>query len=169
MKKHLIAGAVTITLALSSQQPLSAWINSQFGVGMNWHWQSGGNSIGHGLYRDGQPGGPEFYHQHTTVPAYPKPLPCPPQPCPQPIIEKHSYHVLPQPHCPTPYAQPAPHYAQPAPQYAPAPQNAPPALPAAYPPAVTPAPAAATPPYPTAPVSQRSYGAPWQTYRPYGR
>src|SRR5262245_45826645 len=60
MKKLLIMGALAISALALSQQQASAWVNARFGVGLNWHWQSGGNSFGWGLFTGGQPPGPDF-------------------------------------------------------------------------------------------------------------
>lgn len=59
MKKILAIGVLTICSIAFTQQQASAWINSRFGVGLNWDWQSGGNSILWGAWRNGQPGGPD--------------------------------------------------------------------------------------------------------------
>jgi len=82
MKKFAIAGLLAILVAVASQHQASAWINSKFGMGMNWSYASGGNSFGCGLIRNGQPGGPEFYHSKVAVPAYPQPACCVTQPAP---------------------------------------------------------------------------------------
>lgn len=67
MKRFLILGALTVAFAAASYEQASAWINSNFGLGMNWSWQSGGNSILGGLWRDGQPCGPDFVPTHQPV------------------------------------------------------------------------------------------------------
>lgn len=58
MTKILPIGMLTLFLALAAHQQASAWINSRFGVGFNWSWQSGGNNLLWGLLRDGQPPAP---------------------------------------------------------------------------------------------------------------
>jgi len=93
MKKFVVASLMAILIACASQHQASAWINSKFGIGMNWSYASGGNSFGYGLIRNGQPGGPEFFHSHTAVPAYPQPGCCVTQPA-APIVP------APQVHCP---------------------------------------------------------------------
>jgi hypothetical protein len=57
MKKFLTAGVLALTVAAFSQQQASAWINCRFGIGFNWNWSCGGNSILWGAYRNGQPPG----------------------------------------------------------------------------------------------------------------
>jgi hypothetical protein len=65
MKKFLIAGALALIVAGFSQQPASAWINCHFGIGFNWNWQSGGNNLLWGVFRNGQPGAPDWEcHRH---------------------------------------------------------------------------------------------------------
>jgi len=97
MKRFLILGAVAVACVCASVHEASAWVNSNFGLGMNWSWQSGGNSLLCGLWRDGQPGGADFYPQH--VPVYPRPTCCT-APAPVP--------VAPQVFCPPGAGAPAP-------------------------------------------------------------
>jgi hypothetical protein len=109
MKKILAIGILAVTAIAFSQQTASAWVNSRFGIGMNWDWQTGGNSFGWGLYRNGQPPGgegydPGYHHHHgqpygMTQPApmpyaydmpvygpgYAQPMPMPMQPYAQPF------------------------------------------------------------------------------------
>jgi len=59
MKKILVLGALALSTGLLSEQPASAWVNAKFGVGLNWSWQSGGNNFPWGLFRNGQPPGPD--------------------------------------------------------------------------------------------------------------
>jgi len=89
MKNILFVGALALTTACMSGEQASAWINSQFGVGLNWNWASGGNSFGYGLIRDGQPGGAEFYHSLQAVPAYPQPTNCAPTYPTNPVPQAH--------------------------------------------------------------------------------
>lgn len=98
MKNLLLVGALALTTACISEEQASAWINSQFGVGLNWNWASGGNCLGWGLFRDGQPGGPDIYNSFGTTPMYPQQSGCAP-----------TYPTQPQfaPPAPTP----APHHA----------------------------------------------------------
>jgi len=74
MKRFLILGVFAIATATASIQEASAWINSNFGVGMNWGFQCGGNDFLCGLCRCGQPGAPDYYKQQ--VPVYPRPTCC---------------------------------------------------------------------------------------------
>jgi len=69
MKKLLPIGLLALSFTVFAEDA-SAWINSRFGLGFNWGWQSGGNNLLWGLFRDGQPGGPDIYH--VDVPVYPK-------------------------------------------------------------------------------------------------
>lgn len=59
MKKLLLLGASALGLALITDRPADAWINSRFSVGLNWNWQSGGNNFMWGLFRNSQPPGPD--------------------------------------------------------------------------------------------------------------
>ena len=59
MKKALAIGILAITAIALSQQQASAWVNTRFGIGPNWEYQSGGNNWGWGAFRNGQPPGPE--------------------------------------------------------------------------------------------------------------
>jgi hypothetical protein len=55
MKKFVVMGALALALAVCSQQEASAWVNTKFGVGLNWGYQSGGNNFLWGVFRNGQP------------------------------------------------------------------------------------------------------------------
>ena len=66
MKKFLVLGLTALGLALVTDRPADAWINSKFSVGFNWHWQSGGNSLLWGAFRNSQPPGPD----HGGGPGY---------------------------------------------------------------------------------------------------
>jgi hypothetical protein len=61
MKKMVLAGLLAITLIALSQQNASAWVNSKFGIGLNWSRQSGGNNFLWGAFHNGQPPGPEAF------------------------------------------------------------------------------------------------------------
>lgn len=54
----MTAGLLALALAALADQPASAWVNSKFGIGLNWNWQSGGNNFLWGFFRNGQPPGP---------------------------------------------------------------------------------------------------------------
>lgn len=169
MKKLFKVSALTIALGLLAQQQSQAWINSDFAIGLKWHWMSGGNSLGCGLVRDGQPYGPDIGHSLVPTTAYPQ---CPPPQCapacpptcfaPVQVHQPYIYQPAPAP-CP-PYAQPAAPYAAPPATYAqpaapvvpPAPTYAPPATPAAPPPATYAAPGYVPPP-PAYPSSVSNY------------
>jgi hypothetical protein len=68
MKKILAIGILAVTAIAFSQQQASAWVNTRFGVGLNWEYQSGGNTFGWGLYRNGQPPGPETFSGSQAQP-----------------------------------------------------------------------------------------------------
>lgn len=70
MNKILPIGLLALCCGVVAEERASAWINSRFGIGANWSWQSGGNNLLWGLFRDGQPCGPDFYNVH--VPVYPR-------------------------------------------------------------------------------------------------
>jgi hypothetical protein len=59
MRKFLFLGLTALGLALVSEQPAQAWVNSKFSIGLNWHRQSGGNNFLWGFYRNGQLAVPE--------------------------------------------------------------------------------------------------------------
>ena len=61
MKKIIASGLLAVCLIAVSKQEASAWVNSKFGIGLNWDFQSGGNSFLWGLWRNGQPPGPEAF------------------------------------------------------------------------------------------------------------
>src|SRR4051794_11744784 len=61
MKKILLGGIAALAVVLATEKQASAWINSRFSVGLNWSYQSGGNNFLWGLFRNGQPPGPEAY------------------------------------------------------------------------------------------------------------
>ena len=63
MKKVLAIGLLALGVLALAHQEASAWINHRFGVGVNWSFQSGGNSALWGGWRNGQPPGPEYF-QH---------------------------------------------------------------------------------------------------------
>jgi len=63
MKKMLLLGAFALSLVALTERPAQAWVNSKFGVGLNWHLQSGGNNFLWGLFRNGQVPGPESFYQ----------------------------------------------------------------------------------------------------------
>lgn len=59
MKKFLLTGVCALSLLAMTRQEASAWCNVRFGAGVNLAWQSGGTSIGWGLFRSAQPPGPD--------------------------------------------------------------------------------------------------------------
>ena len=77
MKKIVFAALTALSVMAISQQQASAWVNSKFGVGLNWDVQSGGNQLLWGAWRNGQPPGPEAFGA-GGVPfpqRYPAPMP----------------------------------------------------------------------------------------------
>src|SRR5262245_40870846 len=78
MKKFLTMGALALALTALTTQSAPAWINSKFGIGLNWNYQSGGNNALFGLWRNGQPPAPD------CGVGYPGVLPYGPGPAPAP-------------------------------------------------------------------------------------
>ena len=74
MKKFLTVGLLAIVALAFMQQDASAWVNSRFGIGLNWDYQSGGNKAGWGLWRNGQPPGPEAFNSGAFQPRYQGPM-----------------------------------------------------------------------------------------------
>jgi len=58
MKKLLGISLLAGLAVLATERPVQAWCNSKFSIGLNWHFQSGGNNFLWGLYRNGQVPGP---------------------------------------------------------------------------------------------------------------
>lgn len=57
MRKLSLLGPFALLIVLMLQQQSPAWLNFKFGAGINWNWQSGGNNVFWGLFRNGQPPG----------------------------------------------------------------------------------------------------------------
>jgi hypothetical protein len=55
MKKFVAMGAMALILGTCSLQEASAWKNEKLSVGLNWSYQSGGNNLLWGVFRNGQP------------------------------------------------------------------------------------------------------------------
>ena len=55
MKKIVTVGMLAMSVLVLSGSQALAWVNSRFSVGLNWEWQSGGNSFLWGAYSSGQP------------------------------------------------------------------------------------------------------------------
>src|SRR3954466_8586706 len=70
MKRFLLLGFLTVFALALTERPASAWVNSRFSIGLNWHLQSANNSVLWGLWRNGQIPGPD-------VAPYPPPGPVP--------------------------------------------------------------------------------------------
>ncbi len=77
MKKIFVAGLIAVSMLAITQQQASAWVNSKFGIGLNWDLQSGGNQILWGAWRNGQPPGPEAVNSGPWAPTYRGPMPGP--------------------------------------------------------------------------------------------
>lgn len=60
MRHLLTAGLLAVAALVATPRPADAWINAKFSAGVNWHWQSGNNSLLWGLFHDGQTPGPDF-------------------------------------------------------------------------------------------------------------
>jgi len=108
MKKMLTAGLMALGLVLASQQTAPAWVNFKVGVGFNWQFQSGGNSLLWGLWEDGQVPSPHFHGPAPVHNVY--------QPVhvdmghPHGIVPPHYNHSAPPPN----WTPPAPHSVDPA-------------------------------------------------------
>ena len=61
MKKIVAAGLLAFCVIAISQQQASAWTHTKFGIGLNFDRQAGGNSALWGIWRNGQPPGPEAF------------------------------------------------------------------------------------------------------------
>ena len=59
MKKFITMGMLALAVAAVCSAPAPAWLNWRFGIGLNFGWQSGGNNTLWGLFRNGQPPGPD--------------------------------------------------------------------------------------------------------------
>jgi hypothetical protein len=66
MKKFFAMGVLALTAAGVFHQQASAWCKAGFSVGLNWGWQSGGNNLLWGVWRNGQPGGTDFEMKHRV-------------------------------------------------------------------------------------------------------
>lgn len=75
MKKMVVAGLIAVSMMAVSQQQASAWVNSRFSVGLTWDFQSGGNQLLWGAWRNGQPPGPEAFSSGIYQPRYQGPMP----------------------------------------------------------------------------------------------
>jgi len=67
---------LTVCALAISERPASAWVNSKFSVGLNWHYQSANTSVLWGLWRSGQIPGPEAFGPAGgpfASPNYPQP------------------------------------------------------------------------------------------------
>jgi hypothetical protein len=123
MKKIVLAGLFAVSLMAFSQDQASAWVNSRFGVGLNWAWQSGGNNLGWGAWRNGQPPGPEsFGSNFMPMQGFPG-FGGAPMPTAAPVQNAYDYPAA-QPQYPVPYPSPyqfatypRPIYYYPAPSY----------------------------------------------------
>jgi len=74
MKKICSIGLLAICCVALSHQEASAWINTRFGIGLGYQWQSGGNSFGH-IWQNGQVPGPEAYGVAPSYYPYPQQYP----------------------------------------------------------------------------------------------
>jgi hypothetical protein len=59
MKKLLAMSVLALGVAALSQETASAWVNTKFGIGANFAYQSGGNNFLWGAFRNGQPPAPD--------------------------------------------------------------------------------------------------------------
>ncbi len=58
MKKLLGITLLTALALAATDRPAHAWVDSKFSIGLNWHYQSGGNCLFWGAWRNGQVPGP---------------------------------------------------------------------------------------------------------------
>jgi hypothetical protein len=56
MKKFLFVGTLALAVATVLELEAWAWISTNFSVGLNYCYQSGGNNLLWGVFRNGQPG-----------------------------------------------------------------------------------------------------------------
>src|SRR5687767_14722387 len=54
MQRLLGISLLTALVFAATERPAQAWVNSRFSIGLNWSFQSGGNSAFWGLWRNGQ-------------------------------------------------------------------------------------------------------------------
>ncbi len=71
MNKLIVTGMLALGAVGIFQQPALAWKNVKFGIGFNFSAQSGGNTLLWGLYRNGQPGEPDWVCTHNCGYAQP--------------------------------------------------------------------------------------------------
>jgi hypothetical protein len=130
MKKILLLGLLAIGASALSQQSASAWVNSRFGIGLNWDYQSGGNQIAWGLWQNNQPGGadPAGLHgnknQQQCAPAFvpgqaPNAVIVPQMPAPVVVPAPAPHHEVPAPAAPPAYMSRNPAAAYPTPYASP--------------------------------------------------
>lgn len=102
MKKFIVTVALALGLIAGSQQSASAWVNSRLSIGLNWHYEAAGNSFFWGMWRNGTPGGPDYFH-HAPPPTIVVPPPTVVVPGPT-LVEPAPTFVVPAPHA---YGAPA--------------------------------------------------------------
>ncbi|MBM3996459.1 MAG: hypothetical protein FJ303_20245 [Planctomycetes bacterium] len=119
MKKMFVAGLLALAAVALTQHQASAWTNHRFSIGLSWNRQAGGNSLGWGAWRNGQPPGPETFHfdygtphhhhhhGHSYAPA-PVQVPTAYTPAPEPTVtypSPYQFATYPQEayYYPTPY------------------------------------------------------------------
>ncbi len=61
MKKILVPALLATCVLAAVHQEASAWINSRFGMGLHWDWQSSNNKLFWGAWKNGNPPGPEAF------------------------------------------------------------------------------------------------------------
>jgi hypothetical protein len=92
MRKLLGISLLTALVLVATERPAHAWINCKWSVGFNWQWQSGGNNLLWGLFRNGQVPGPwgdgvipGYCSGPAPAPAYPYAPPLA-GPAPAPVV-----------------------------------------------------------------------------------
>lgn len=68
MNKTILTAGLALLLPAFCVESASAWVNGQFGVGVNWTYQSGGNNFLWGVFRNGQPPAPAGSHHPGFMP-----------------------------------------------------------------------------------------------------
>jgi hypothetical protein len=66
MRRFVIVGALALTVAAIFHQQALAWKNVHFSIGLNYSCQSGGNNLLWGVFRNGQPGAPDWECHHSS-------------------------------------------------------------------------------------------------------
>jgi hypothetical protein len=114
MNRLAFAAIASLAVVVSSSSPASAWVNSKFGIGLNWERQSGNNNFLWGMFRNGQV--PDGFGNGPMMPPpayfYAPPTP----PCPNCQVPPHAMAPQTAPVIPAHY-HPASYQPQAFPEY----------------------------------------------------